>query len=55
MITAVNATLDDIASRGVVQRWWETIYEPEEVAFGGPAAIDVAHDLFHADSRGCLS
>jgi protein-L-isoaspartate(D-aspartate) O-methyltransferase len=31
----------------------ETIYEPETTAFGGPAAMDVAHRLFHADSR-CL-
>ncbi len=31
----------------------ETIYEPETAAFGGPEAMDVAHRLFHADSR-CL-
>jgi protein-L-isoaspartate(D-aspartate) O-methyltransferase len=33
----------------------ETIYEPETTAFGGPAAMNVAHRLFHADSRCLLS
>lgn len=28
-----------------------TIYEPEVHAFGGPDGMDVAHRLFHADSR----
>ena len=33
----------------------ETIYEPETTAFGGPAGMDAAHRLFHADSRHLLS
>jgi protein-L-isoaspartate(D-aspartate) O-methyltransferase len=33
----------------------ETIYEPETTAFGGPAGIDAAHRLFHADSRHLIS
>jgi protein-L-isoaspartate(D-aspartate) O-methyltransferase len=32
----------------------ETIYEPETTAFGGPAGMDAAHRLFHADSRHLL-
>jgi protein-L-isoaspartate(D-aspartate) O-methyltransferase len=32
----------------------ETVYEPEETAFGGPAAMDIAHRLFSADSRHLL-
>ena len=32
----------------------ETIYEPEASAFGGPAGMDAAHRLFHADSRHVL-
>lgn len=30
------------------------IYEPETHAFGGPAAMDIAHTLFHQDSRAML-
>jgi protein-L-isoaspartate(D-aspartate) O-methyltransferase len=33
----------------------ETFYEPETIAFGGSAGMDVAHRLFHADSRALLS
>ncbi|MGH3686482.1 MAG: thiopeptide-type bacteriocin biosynthesis protein [Pseudonocardiaceae bacterium] len=31
--------------------WTGDIYEPEVHAFGGPASMDTAHELFHADSR----
>jgi protein-L-isoaspartate(D-aspartate) O-methyltransferase len=31
------------------------IYEPEVDAFGGPEAMDVAHGLFHSDSRHLLA
>ncbi len=31
--------------------WTPGIYEPEETAFGGPAALDAAHVHFHEDSR----
>lgn len=31
------------------------MYEPETHAFGGPAGMDTAHALFHADSRHILS
>jgi protein-L-isoaspartate(D-aspartate) O-methyltransferase len=33
----------------------ETIYEPEATAFGGTAGMDIAHQLFHADSRHLLA
>jgi protein-L-isoaspartate(D-aspartate) O-methyltransferase len=33
----------------------ETIYEPETTAFGGLAGMDIAHQLFHADSRHLLA
>lgn len=35
--------------------WTGDIYEPEIHAFGGTAAMDTAHDLFHADSRHLLT
>lgn len=34
--------------------WTGDIYEPEIYAFGGEASMDVAHVLFHRDSRGLL-
>ncbi|MEV7964721.1 methyltransferase, FxLD system [Sphaerisporangium sp. NPDC088356] len=35
-------------------RAWCMLYEPEVHAFGGSAAIEVAHELFHHDSRNIL-
>lgn len=35
--------------------WTTDIYEPEIHAFGGPAAMDAAHTLFHHDSRHLLT
>ncbi|MGH3700268.1 MAG: thiopeptide-type bacteriocin biosynthesis protein, partial [Pseudonocardiaceae bacterium] len=35
--------------------WTGDIYEPEVHAFGGPASMDTAHELFHADSRHLLA
>ncbi len=51
---SVNTVLDGLAEAGLIERWWQTIYEPESAAFGGPAPMDVAHALFHADSRHIL-
>ncbi|WP_285497991.1 thiopeptide-type bacteriocin biosynthesis protein [Actinomadura sp. NBRC 104425] len=42
-----------LLTRGV--DWTGDIYEPEIHAFGGPAGMDSAHGLFHADSRHLLS
>ncbi|MDX3715776.1 MULTISPECIES: thiopeptide-type bacteriocin biosynthesis protein [Streptomyces] len=50
----VSTILDRLIADGLVNRWWQTIYEPESLAFGGPQGMDAAHDLFHADSRGVL-
>jgi thiopeptide-type bacteriocin biosynthesis protein len=51
---SVSAVLDELIAAGYVERWWESIYEPEEAAFGGPAGISATHDLFGADSLAIL-
>lgn len=50
----VHQSLDALRSTGHIAAWVETIYEPEIHAFGGDAAMDVAHRLFHHDSRHIL-
>jgi thiopeptide-type bacteriocin biosynthesis protein len=51
---SVAAILHDLIAARHVEQWWETIYEPEQVAFGGTLGISVAHALFSADSRAIL-
>ncbi|MGW6412845.1 thiopeptide-type bacteriocin biosynthesis protein [Streptomyces vinaceus] len=47
-------TLDALVEHQRITSWWPTIYEPEVPVFGGPAAMDIAHALFHADSAHVL-
>jgi thiopeptide-type bacteriocin biosynthesis protein len=54
MTATVSLALDGLAAAGLVERWWESVYEPETIAFGGPEGMRAAHSLFHADSRGIL-
>ncbi|WP_405388082.1 thiopeptide-type bacteriocin biosynthesis protein [Streptomyces sp. NBC_01102] len=51
----LEAALHSLVEGGHLRRWWPGIYEPETLAFGGGLAMDVAHDLFTADSRCILA
>ncbi|MFI2548298.1 methyltransferase, FxLD system [Streptomyces rochei] len=51
---ALDAALDELVDAGVLASWTRGIYEPEATAFGGPAAMKIAHTLFHYDSRHLL-
>lgn len=53
--TTVEQLLTNLAAAGQVTAWTTAIYEPEAPAFGGPAAMDIAHRLFHHDSRYLLA
>ncbi len=50
----IRRTLDGLVAQHLVTRWWPGIYEPETAAFGGTTGMDIAHQLFHADSTAVL-
>ncbi|MET8676129.1 methyltransferase, FxLD system [Streptomyces sp. NPDC004647] len=47
--------LNSLVANEQASGWVSGIYEPETEAFGGPEGMDVAHDVFCADSRGALA
>lgn len=53
--TLVDELLDRLVADGRATAWAAGIYEPETQAFGGEAAMDVAHQLFHQDARHLLT
>ncbi|MGH3943402.1 MAG: thiopeptide-type bacteriocin biosynthesis protein [Pseudonocardiaceae bacterium] len=53
--TMVDTLLIDLAASGHIASWTRGIYEPETLAFGGHAAMTVAHTLFHQDSQHFLA
>ncbi|CAO5178786.1 O-methyltransferase [Frankia sp. AiPs1] len=52
---AMIGILDLLREHGHLTGHTQAIYEAETQAFGGPIAMDVAHQLFHEDSRYLLT
>lgn len=50
----VRQALNTMRDNGTIADATVTCYEPEIHAFGGNPAMDIAHSLFHADSRHIL-
>ncbi|MEW2384055.1 methyltransferase, FxLD system [Micromonospora sp. NPDC047707] len=47
----IEDVLERLAVDDRIVNWTRGVYEPETLAFGGTAAMHVAHELFHQDSR----
>ncbi|MGW4138858.1 methyltransferase, FxLD system [Streptomyces mirabilis] len=50
----LDSQLERLLTDGVLSEWAVGIYEPETVVFGGAAGMEIAHALFHHDSRSIL-
>ncbi|WP_424212706.1 thiopeptide-type bacteriocin biosynthesis protein [Streptomyces sp. BI20] len=54
-VTALEALFQALCGQGHLTGCARPIYEPETHAFGGTAALDITHRLFHHDSRHVLA
>ncbi|TFE55360.1 methyltransferase, FxLD system [Streptomyces sp. ICN441] len=52
---AIESLLSDLIGDGVAVSCLPCVYEPETDTFGGPEAMNAAHELFHSDSRHLLT
>ncbi|MBQ0829398.1 methyltransferase, FxLD system [Streptomyces tagetis] len=52
---AIESLLSDLIGDGVAVSCLPCVYEPETDTFGGPEAMDAAHELFHSDSHHLLT
>ncbi|MEU4300297.1 methyltransferase, FxLD system [Kitasatospora aureofaciens] len=50
-VPIVTSLLDTLVEEGLLTGWVTVTYEPETEAFGGPEGMEIAHRLFHTDSR----
>ena len=50
----VEDLLETLAGQDRITNWTRGVYEPETLAFGGSAGMQIAHELFHQDSRHLL-
>jgi thiopeptide-type bacteriocin biosynthesis protein len=50
----LGAAFDELAADGRIAGWWPGIYEAESASFGGNVGMDLAHELFCADSRAVM-
>jgi thiopeptide-type bacteriocin biosynthesis protein len=46
----IRRCLDGLMARGVIERWFPSVYEPETERFGGDAAMEAVHDWFDTDT-----
>ncbi|MGH3854055.1 MAG: thiopeptide-type bacteriocin biosynthesis protein [Pseudonocardiaceae bacterium] len=53
--TVIHQRLTTLRDACHIASWVDTRYEPETHAFGGTAAMDLAHHLFHSDSQHILA
>ncbi|MER6352822.1 methyltransferase, FxLD system [Streptomyces sp. NPDC001634] len=51
----IESLLSDLVGDGIAVSSLTCIYEPETDTFGGPEAMEAAHELFHSDSRHLLT
>ncbi|MFF0387800.1 methyltransferase, FxLD system [Kitasatospora sp. NPDC004615] len=54
-VPSITGLLDSLTAEGLITGWTNGIYEPETAAFGGERGMEVAHELFHHDSRYLLA